>query len=124
MQRTEYTNSRLFEIKVYNSELDPIHLPEKYLPEITFPRKTLGRNYIIPNIHFPERAFSRNYISRKLICQNLHLPECTFGRNYISQKAYFSEITFPQKFIFWKLFFIQKIILCLGYLFLISITNF
>ena len=38
---------------------DPIHLPEKHLLEITFPQKTLSRNYIIPNIHFPERAFSR-----------------------------------------------------------------
>ena len=40
----------------------------------TPPRKTLGRNYIIPNIRFPERAFSRNYISL-----NMHLPEITFS---------------------------------------------
>ena len=54
--------------------MDPIHLPEKHLPEITFPRKTLGQNYIIPNTHFPERALSRNYISL-----NIHLPEITFS---------------------------------------------
>ena len=53
---------------------DPIHLPEKHLPEITFPRKTLGRNYFIPNTHFPERAFSRNYTFL-----NVHFPEFTLA---------------------------------------------
>ena len=48
--------------------------PRKHLPEITFPQKTLGQNYIIPNIHFPERAFSKNYISL-----NVHLPEITLS---------------------------------------------
>ena len=48
--------------------MDPIHLPENYLPEITFLRKTLDRNYINPNVHFPERALGRNYISL-----NVHL---------------------------------------------------
>ena len=55
-------------------ERDPLHLPEKHFLEITFPRKTHNRNYIIPNIHFPERAFSRNDISL-----NVHLPEITLA---------------------------------------------
>ena len=33
--------------------------PRKHLPEITFPRKARGRNYIILNAHFPERALAR-----------------------------------------------------------------
>ena len=52
---------------------DPIHLPKKHLLEITFPRKTLDQNYIIPNVHFPERALARNFIFL-----NMDLPEITF----------------------------------------------
>ena len=55
------------------SIMHPIHLPKKRLPEITFPRKALGRNYVISNVHLPERAFARNHISL-----NVHLPEITF----------------------------------------------
>ena len=53
---------------------DPLHLLENHLPEITFPRKLFGRNYINPNVHFPERALARIYISL-----NVHLAEITFS---------------------------------------------
>ena len=91
--------------------IDPIHVPEKHFKEITFPRKTLGRNHIIPNVHLPEWALASNYISlyihmpvirlaRRLIWQILHSPEFIFGRNYISTKIYFPKFTFSRKFIF------------------------
>ena len=41
---------------------DPVHLPEKHLPEWRFPRKTLGRMDISPNVLFPERTLARMYI--------------------------------------------------------------
>ena len=50
----------------YYRNTDPIHLPEKLIPEITFPQKALGRNDIFPNLHFPEGAFARNYIFLKV----------------------------------------------------------
>ena len=53
---------------------DPVHLPEKHLPEWTFSQKTLGRMDIISNVHFPERTLARN----------VHFPE-----------KHFPEITFP-----------------------------
>ena len=90
---------------------DPIHLSENHLPEITFSRKTLGRNYINPNVHFPERSLARIYISLNVplpeitfpwtcTCQNLHFPEGSLGRNYTCQNLHLAEITFPQKLIF------------------------
>ena len=61
-----------------------VHLPEKHLPEWTFPRKTLGRIDIIPNVRFPKRTLARMYIwpngyfpenlfSIIETCQNVHL---------------------------------------------------
>ena len=88
--RLEIDNDMLFS--------DPIHLPKKHLPEIAFPQKTLGRNYIIPNTHFPERAFSRNYIFLNVqfpkftLGLNMHLPEITLARMLIWPKL----IHFPE----------------------------
>ena len=65
------------------SIMHPIHLPKKRLPEITFPRKALGRNYVISNVHLPERAFA----------PKLHFPKRALARNYISLNVHLPEIT-------------------------------
>ena len=55
--------------------MDPVHLPEKHLPERTFSRKTLGRMGISPNVHFPEWTLARMYIS-----PNGHFFENSFSK--------------------------------------------
>ena len=70
-----WTSSRLT-IRLLNLQKDPVHLPEKHLPEWTFPRKsyfpewTLTRMYVRPNGHFLEKLFSGMDT-----CQNVHLAE-------------------------------------------------
>ena len=60
---------------------DSIHLPPpKKTAEITFFRKTLDQNYIIPKVHFPELALTRNYIERALF------PKRALTGNYISRR--------------------------------------
>ena len=95
-----------------------MHLPEKHFPEITFPRKTLGRSYIISNVHFPKSALARNYISmnghlpeitfpQTCTCYELRFPDnlfsrnyCTLARKFIWRKLFFQELIFPPKLIF------------------------
>ena len=81
---------------------DPIHLPEKHLPESTFTRKTLGQMDSIPNIHFPERTLARMYI-----WPNGRFPETLFSRIKL---LFFDKIDFEKK---------NKIV----HLFFISLTN-
>ena len=89
-----------------------IQISEKHFPEITFPPKTLGRNYIILSVPFPERALARNYICSKAhlseitcISSKTYFPESTFGRNSISPKTYFLEFTLARNYIWPKLHF-------------------
>ena len=70
--------------------LGSCNLPEKRLPEITFPHKAFGRNCIIPNVHFPECALARNYTF-----QNVHSAELTFPQKVIFQKYYIQRWSSP-----------------------------
>ena len=99
-------------MKILSNLSDPIHLSEKHLPEITFPRKSLGRNYINSNghslnVHLPEITFSRTLhaLTKNYISPKAHLAEITFARIYISPKTYFLEFTFGRNYISRKLIF-------------------
>ena len=101
--------------------------PKTCLPEFTLARMYIWPKLFFPKTYFPECTFGRNYISRKkclpkfilagmYLWPKLYFCESLFSRIYTKQnlrlventfprKLFFSEITFLQKFIFWKLFF-------------------
>ena len=85
LQFESFQKTALIQVRIEIQGLefqDPVHLPEKHLPEWTFPRKTLGRMDISPKTHFPESTLARMYI-----WPNGHFPECTFSRMDTWQKV-------------------------------------